>query len=360
MNEKLSVATLLIMLFFSLAACKGNVAIPDNAEQEMSSYGSKAEEISTNKRNKVTINEIESCQFDKKPSQLAVLGVFDPDLDRTELCPCVLVDGTAYLYRDGKWNEIWPDKKFTQIYSDEYFCAITTDGEIFAVSEGLEAYKTESMPLGSAGVFYNADKVLELTAGKKVKQLSGTIFRQESMVLFSDGKTELFFHGTGHRVADSVNVEEISGDFLRTDSGDVYHLKSDFYGKTLEIQKISSDIKSICSSYEKGCYIGIKSDGSLDLWRPEYNLKLLKDLSDFQNIESVSMGFSYFVALGKDGKVRFSHYGIDDNDDEEMINSYMDKMTKRAIHIACVYERIVIMYYDYSMSIIDFERTSTS
>jgi len=52
-----------------------------------------------------TMTEIEKYDFVAKPEQFALVN----------MNPCVVVDGVAYLYEDGAWNEIQSDKKISQI-----------------------------------------------------------------------------------------------------------------------------------------------------------------------------------------------------------------------------------------------------
>ena len=80
-----------------------------------------------------SVTEIESNNFIETPTQFIL----------TNSSPCVLIDGVAYLYEDGIWNEIHSDEKLSEIYPGDIFCALTEDGGIIVGSEDWKDYENE-------------------------------------------------------------------------------------------------------------------------------------------------------------------------------------------------------------------------
>lgn len=352
--KRLFVVILSVILSFSLVACQEKTETVESTGQELletvedmevftdvtAENESETERLTESSIFSVT--EIESYPFEAEPSQFALIN----------LCPCVVVDGDTYLYEDGSWAQIQLDRKMAKIYSGEIFCGLTADGEIAVGPTEWEWGNYENYSLTTAGALYNTEMMMKLTAGEKIEQLSTDILREHMIALFENGKTKLFIFGKSYDIAESLVVEEVSGNYLRTDSGDVYVLKYTYWetkdSLSVNLRKVSSDkIISISACPTANRCVGIKSDGSVEAW-----LGIAGNLvSDFQNIDMVSMGFDYCVAAGKDGKAYFSAY---DSELEEAIGSYLNAMERKVICVTCEDDRIAIMFDDYSICMIDF------
>ncbi|MCD7836693.1 MAG: hypothetical protein LUG83_08635, partial [Lachnospiraceae bacterium] len=142
--KRLLAVVLLVMLSFGLVACQGKTEMYESTEQEPLDV-SEDIEIFTDvpaqdgrgtesliEEKSFLVTEIESYPFEEEPSQFVL----------TDLCPCVVVDGAAYLYENGSWNEIQSDEKLVSIYSGDIFCGLTSDGEIVVGSEEWDEYES--------------------------------------------------------------------------------------------------------------------------------------------------------------------------------------------------------------------------
>lgn len=341
--KKIFVIALSFILLFGLVGCVETVEDVNQTENSSTevtiviAMENTSQEESSSVAPNFTLTEIEKYDFVANPEQFALVN----------MNPCVLVDGVAYLYEDGDWNKIQSDKKISQIYSGDKFCCLTQDGKIIV---GNEEWKEEyeSYPLSSAGVFHNAEEMLKATEEKTITNISAEIFNEYIIATFADGITECFVNGKSLTVTDSLSVKEISGHFLLTDSGDVYLVSYPDSFETIKIKQVSTDkIQSISSCPSADRCVGIKNDGSIEVWSDvEGDLA-----SDFQKIEMIKMGFNYCVAVREDGKACFSAY---DKELETEITSCLDGMNKKAISVTCDYSRIAIMFEDYSICLIDF------
>ena len=105
--KKLFVIALSFILLFGLVGCAE--AVEDVNQTESSStevttaivMENTSQEESSATASNFTITEIEKYDFAAKPEQFALVN----------MNPCVLVEGVAYLYEDGVWDEIHSDKK---------------------------------------------------------------------------------------------------------------------------------------------------------------------------------------------------------------------------------------------------------
>lgn len=282
------------------------------------------------------VTEIDASDFAEVPSQMELIN----------LQPCALVDGEAYIYEGDSWNKIFVDKKLTEIYAGEVFCALTEDGEIYMAGDALAEY--ESYPLGSASVYYNAEKMLEYSSGSKIEHLSANILNDCIVASSVAGEIKVYVNGIEREIADPIRVIGMSGKYLLSEEGDVYMVSYPDSFERVRVKRISDDkFVSISACLTANRCIGVKHDGSTEVWSDvEGELA-----SDFCNIDKISMGFNYCIALSQDGKVYFSAY---DKELEADIRVYLEKLDDNAVNVACAYNRIAIMFEDYSICMIDF------
>lgn len=283
-----------------------------------------------------TVTEIDAYDFAEPLSQFVLIG----------LQPSVLIDGEAYIYEDAGWNKIYEGKKITEIYAGEAFCALTEDGEIYVADDALAEY--ESYPLGAAGVYYNAEKMLEYSSGSKIEHLSANILNDCIIAASVDGGIKVYVNGMERGIAEPIRVADMSGKYLLSEEGDVYMVSYPDSFERVRVKRVSDDkFVSISACPTANRCIGIKHDGSTEVWSDvEGELA-----SDFQDIDKISMGFHYCIALSEDGKVCFSAY---DEELEVEIRAYLEKIDDNVVNVACAYNRIAIMFEDYSICMIDF------
>ena len=94
--------------------------------------------------------------------------------------------------------------------------------------------------------------------------------------------------------------------------------------------------------------VGLKEDGTLVEWKDGSSILEIQT----GNVSDAAMGDYYSIVLDKEGRCYF--YADDNEKLEEQINIYLEQIGKKAIHVTCAYERIAIMFEDYSITMIDF------
>lgn len=285
---------------------------------------------------KVTELIIDAYDFAETPSQFVLV----------DSQPCVLVDGEAYIYDGDSWNKVCVDKKITEIYAGEIFCALTEDGEIYVTEDTWAEY--ESYPLGAAGVYYNAEKMLQYSSGAKIEQISANIMNNYIIAASADGEIKVYVNGMERGIAEPICISDMSGRYLLSEEGEVYMVSYPDSFDRVRVNKVSDDrFVSISACPTANRCIGIKHDGSTEVWSDVAG----ELASDFQDIDKISMGFHYCIALSEDGKVCFSAY---DEELEAEIREYLEKIDDNVVNVACAYNRIAIMFGDYSICMMDF------
>lgn len=281
------------------------------------------------------VTEISAYNFAEPPSQFVLI----------DSKPCVLVAGEAYIYEEGSWNEIYAGKRFTEIYAGETFCALTEGGEIYATEDTWAEYK--SYPLGSAGAYYNAEKMLQYSIGTKIRQISGNILNDYIIADFESGEVKVYVNGQEQVMEEPIPVVDMSGKYMLSEEGEVYVVSYPDSFERVKVRKVA-DGKfveiSACSTANQ-C-IGVKQDGRVVVWSDvEGELA-----SDFRDIERVSMGFNYCVGLSVKGEVYFASY---DEELEAEMRDYLKTLEGKAIDITSAYNRVAIMFDDYSVYTMD-------
>lgn len=260
--------------------------------------------------------------------------------------PCILADGTAYLYADGKWTAYAEEERLERLYTGDDFCALTEDGHLVIDAEALENY--EEYPLGSAGRYDNVARMLEELQDREVTIVNGNIFGQSAICLLSDGDLRVFYAGKSFPITPPAAVAELSGNYLLTEAGGVYEIHFDEAVEKVNIVSVPGEgitAVSVCATASRCA--GIREDGTVELWS-DVGGELA---GDFRNVEMVRMGFQYCAALDQEGKVLFSSY---DKGQETCVRQLLEKQDRRAVMIDCNYRRIAVLYEDSQMVLFDF------
>ncbi|MCD8379932.1 MAG: hypothetical protein LUC95_06380 [Lachnospiraceae bacterium] len=290
-----------------------------------------------------SVTETESLAFSQSPSDLLL---YDQN-------PYVLVDGTVFWYEDGAWSTLL-DASFSALYPGERFCGLTSDGSIDADLLTQEEY--DSYSLTTAGTYYNAEQVVQQTAGKAIVQLGASIFNEGVLVLYEDGTTELFNAGTAYPIAEDLTVAEVSGNYLLTEEGDVYLVnylfKETFSTLSVTLKQVSAEqIVSIQARPTENLCVGLTDEGTVKIWSVLTEQSESEYTPVLPATEKISMGDNYFVAVGTDGKAHFSHY---DPEMGEAVDAYLEAQPGTALEVACEGQRIAVLYDDGRICMIDF------
>lgn len=289
-------------------------------------YKNNVNDKTGNKINEETsLFSVQEIQCDKEIDNLSFI----------DLKPCIVSDGKAYIYDNNEWNVVECDNDITRIYNGDTFCALDSEGNIIIIEENPGDY--EAFPLTTAGVYYNAEKILKYTEKEKVLLLGGNPLKSEYCIAyFDDGSTKMFINGQMVELSDSLNVVDISGGFILDESGNVYKVSNSENLSNISLKQISEKRYvsiSACASADR-C-IGICEDGSVTVWS-DVDLKFTFNAG---NAKSAAMGFNYGVVLCDDGKIEF-HSSNDKL--EKQLSEYFDNLNEKASAIACNYDCILV------------------
>ncbi len=260
--------------------------------------------------------------------------------------PCVLADGTAYLYADGAWKAYAEEERLTRLYSGDEFCALTESGNLVTDAEFPEDYA--EYPLTSAGVYDNAFRMLDELQDREVILVNGNIFNENPVCLLSDGSLLLFHAGKSLPITPPGTVTALSGHFLLTDAGAVYRIQ--FNEETEKVRVIAvadGGITAVSACATALRCAEICEDGTVEVWS-DIDGELA---GDWRNAENVQMGFQYCVALDQDGQVLFSSYNKEQETD---MRQRLAKQGGRAVMIGCNYQRLAVLYENRRMVLFDF------
>ena len=260
--------------------------------------------------------------------------------------PCVLADGTAYLYADGAWKAYAEEERLTRLYSGDEFCALTESGNLVTDAEFPEDYA--EYPLTSAGVYDNADRMLDELRDEKITLANGNIFNENPICLLSDGSLLLFHAGKSLPITSPGTVIALSGGYLLTDAGEVYRIQFNEETEKVRVIAVSDGgIKAVSACATASRCAGICEDGTVEIWS-DIDGELA---ADFRNVENVQMGFQYCVALDQDGQILFSSYNKEQETD---MRQRLAKQGGRAVMIGCNYQRLAVLYENRCMMLFDF------
>lgn len=293
-----------------------------------------------------------SCVEQKESSPAEIMVELPAELTNVEQLafvgenPCVLADGTAYLYADGAWKAYAEEERLTRLYSGDEFCALTESGNLVTDAEFPEDYA--EYPLTSAGVYDNAFRMLDELQDREVILVNGNIFNENPVCLLSDGSLLLFHAGKSLPITPPGTVTALSGHFLLTDAGAVYRIQ--FNEETEKVRVIAvadGGITAVSACATALRCAGICEDGTVEVWS-DIDGELAGDL---RNAENVQMGFQYCVALDQDGQVLFSSYNKEQETD---MRQRLAKQGGRAVMIGCNYQRLAVLYENRRMVLLDF------
>lgn len=283
-----------------------------------------------------TIEEVTTFPFETCPTQLELVN----------LSPCVLVDGMVYLQEGDTWKLLYGDTKVKEVYGGEYFCALTEDGALLL---GEDVPKSDEITNMSASIFYNAEEIQKNTQNQKILDVNRNIVNESAIVFLENGTVEAFRVGTSCQIMDAIDVKAIEGNYVLTEDGDVYLILCEDGLETAEWKQISKEkIMDIFAAPKANRCLGLKEDGTLVEWKDGSSILEIQT----GNVSDAAMGDYYSIVLDKEGRCYF--YADDNEKLEEQINIYLEQIGKKAIHVTCAYERIAIMFEDYSITMIDF------
>lgn len=200
-------------------------------------YKNNVNDKADNKINEETsLFSVQEIQFDKEIDNLSLI----------DLKPCIVSDGKAYIYDNNEWNVVECDNDIARVYNGDTFCALDSEGNIIIIGENLGDY--EAYPLTTAGVYYNAEKMLKYTEKEKVLLLGGNPLKSEYCIAyFDDGCTKMFINGQMVELSDSLNVVNISGGFILDEAGNVYKVSNSENLSNISLKQISE--KKICKHF---------------------------------------------------------------------------------------------------------------
>ncbi|MCM1536566.1 MAG: hypothetical protein NC126_11660 [Clostridium sp.] len=284
--------------------------------------------------------------------------------------PFILQEGMAYSRtEDDNWERYGDWENLTGLYEEEYFVALDSEGTILC--EGYPD-EEENLPLSAGYARYMKNKMLELNQEYAVAALNAGGSGEDWRALLEDGRVMVFMptqDGESEYKEISIEGEKVvalAGDYALTESGKVYKgtinskdVVVDTNGdgvmeteteKSFEWKILVSDksVTDIYASRTSGIGVGINEDGTVDLWKPQDN-KWEIDLSQWENILEVSVGFNYVVGLTQDGGVL---YAAADKENESKINKLLQDK-KNVTHIACAYQTIALLYRDGTVEMMD-------
>lgn len=261
-----------------------------------------------------------------------------------DLKPCILVDGKAYIY-DDDWKVIENNSDIIKVYNGDTFCALDFNGKIINIKENDDNY--ENYPLTSAAVYYNAEEMMKFVEKEKISLLNANPLKSIYCIIYSDDRhTRLFVNGQMYELADSLDVVDISGNFILDKSGNVYKV---LYGENLSnvrLEQISNKryIRiSACNSADR-C-IGIDQDGGVMVWS-DVDLGFTFNA---ENAKFAAMGFDYGVVLRNDGKIEF--HSANQNLEKQVAN-YFYNLNEKVVAITCDYNYIAIMLQNGNVNVI--------
>ncbi|MCM1327737.1 MAG: hypothetical protein NC243_13755 [Lachnoclostridium sp.] len=284
--------------------------------------------------------------------------------------PFILQEGMAYSRtEDDNWERYGDWENLTGLYEEEYFVALDSEGTILC--EGYPD-EEENLPLSAGYARYMKNKLLELNREYAVAALNAGGSGEDWRALLEDGRVMVFMPmQDGESEYKEVPIEgetvaALAGDYALTDSGKVYKgtinskdVVADTNGdgvmeteteKSFEWKILVSDksVTDIYASRTSGIGVGINEDGTVDLWKPQDNHWEI-DLSQWENISEVSVGFNYVLGLTQDGGVL---YAAADKENESKINKLLQDK-KNVTHIASAYQTIALLYRDGTVEMMD-------
>lgn len=266
--------------------------------------------------------------------------------------PYIISGGSAYyLNAENEWILYETESSLNRLFRGDYFCALTDAGAIlFEPDISPEEYA--AFPPGSAHTFSMAERLSVLSLEKPVLTLNQSPAYENCRALCEDGtlllsSDEDYFSFT----LPDETIKDISGEFVLTENGSVYQLQTD-RSQTPTCTKISDGPIVLISACETAARcVGVYGDGTVVMWS---DLKPL-DLSEWQNVTEVTMGFNYCAGLTAQGKILYADYNADR---KALVTDLLKQKT--AVHITCIYQTLALLKSDGTVEIIDLEELASN
>lgn len=291
--------------------------------------------------------------------------------------PFMLRDGAAYCWTENnQWERYGDWENLVRLYREEYFVALDSEGKIIcedypdAGEEGME-----NMPLGSGYVLDMKGRMLELNQEYAVKALNkggGEDWRallEDNRLMVSMAVQEGDYAYQEVSI-DGEKIVDISGSFALTESGKVYKgtincrtvargknengvmergIEEWFVWEQLDTDK---SITAIYASETSGICVGLREDGTAVRWsivKNSWQMKL--DLSEWEDVSEVAVGFNYIVGLTASGEVLYA------DPDEEMETKVKQLLQekKHTVRIACAFQTIALLNQDGTVEMIHLD-----
>lgn len=283
----------------------------------------------------------------------------DNNSDRVAPDSFVLIDGTPYITSEGnayyfssenEWILYETESSLKKLFRGDYFCALTDTGTIL-FETGISPEEYAAFPLGSAHTFSMAEHLSALSLEKPVLTLNQSPAYENCRALCEDGtlllnSDEDYFSLT----LPNETIKDISGEFVLTENGSVYQIQTSG-SQSPSFKKVSDGPIVLISSCETAARcVGICEDGTAVMWS---DLKPL-DLSEWQDVVEVTMGFNYCAGLTAQGKILYADYNANR---KVPVTDLLKQMT--AEHITCSYQTLALLNSDGTVEIIDLDEPAS-
>lgn len=265
--------------------------------------------------------------------------------------PYIISEGSAYyLDAENEWILYETESSLKKLFRGDYFCALT-DTRTILFETGISPEEYAAFPLGSAHTFSMAERLSALSLEKPVLTLNQSPAYENCRALCEDGtlllnSDEDYFSLT----LPNETIKDISGEFVLTENGSVYQIQTSG-SQSPAFKKVSDGPIVLISSCETAARcVGICEDGTAVMWS---DLKPL-DLSEWQDVVEVIMGFNYCAGLTAQGKILYADYNANR---KVPVTDLLKQMT--AEHITCSYQTLALLNSDGTVEIIDLDEPAS-
>ncbi len=239
--------------------------------------------------------------------------------------PIIIAGGNLFKYENETWTNLGIEGTYQLIVSGENLCALSSEGQIYYDGNRII---DDSLPLTSQYNSYMANLALKKNEKMPFTYINQNLDYLGFCAILDNG--HLLYQGADEYLEYSINEDApmfISGSYILSEKGNIYILE---YGEVDEstgeapvnIKKIydQGDIISISADVTSNRCIGITNIGNVISWGGNEPL----DISQWEEIKSVSQGFNYAIGLREDGKVL---YVDGDKANSAIINQRLEKWT---------------------------------
>ena len=219
--------------------------------------------------------------------------------------PTRIDEGKVFQYNsECEWTVVEVEENPVRILSGENLCVLSEDGKLYykGLSENLES---EEHSLTTEYRIHMVEKVLKINENELFLAVNKNLDYIESRVLLENGK--ILYQGLEDYECYIFPEETpigLSGDYVLTEEGNIYHLYTDITNESIELEKVyeGGDIVAISACESAPCYIGLRENGQVEAWCAHYKTMAFEG---WKNIVSVCQGFHYAVGLDSDGMIHF-------------------------------------------------------